>query len=267
MDQIEQGFWAEGKYDFRAYAQAYSAHDGIIWNTAVAVLLQLQAATGVRLQVLHMQTRQTVEMVRAAKAQGRPVTAEVNPWAFWLTNDWANIERLGPYALSYYVAPSHAESVWQGLLDGTVDMIATDHAPHTREEKEPGWTNTWKAHTGTPSTQHYLSLLLNDVNAGRLTLEQAVAIVSGRPAKVFGLYPRKGAIRIGADADIVAVDLSAETTITDEGVLSKCGWTPYAGRKVKGVPVHTLLRGQFVFENGKVVGKPGYGKVARRAQA
>jgi len=262
MTQIEQTYWAEGRRDFRAYAQAYAAHDGIIWDVAVSVLLRLQQATGMRLHLLHLQTRRCVEMLRSAKAEGRPVSAEVNPWALWLGNDWNNIERLGSYALSYYVAPHHYEAVWKGLVEGTVDIIATDHAPHLKEEKEPGWTDGWKAHTGTPSEQHYLSLLLTDVTAGRISLERAVEIVSTKPAKLFGLYPRKGAIRVGADADMVAVDLNKEHVIRDEEVLSKCGWTPYAGRKVRGLPVHTLVRGQFVFENGKVVGEPGFGRLA-----
>lgn len=262
MDQIEKGYWAEGKRDFRAYAQAYAAHDGVIWDVAVGVLLRLQQATGVHLHVLHLQTAACVEMLRAAKAQGRPVSSEVNPWALWLGNDWNTIERLGSYALSYYVAPHHSEAVWKALVDGTADIIATDHAPHLKEEKEPGWTDGWKAHTGTPSAQHYLSLLLTDVSAGRISLQRATEIVSLTPAKLFGLYPRKGAIRVGADADIVAVDLAKEHVFTNEEVLSKCGWTPYAGRKVRGVPVHTLVRGQFVFENGKVVGRPGYGRQA-----
>lgn len=262
MDQIEHGSWAEGKRDYRAYAQAYASHDGVIWDTAVGVLLRLQQATGVRLHVLHIQTSQSAEMIRAAKAQGRPVSAEVNPWALWLGNDWQNIERLGSYALSYYVPPHHAEATWKAVLDGTVDVIATDHAPHLKEEKEPGWTDGWKAHTGTPSAQEYLSLLLTDVSEGKISLARAVELVSLRPAKLFGLYPRKGAIRVGSDADIVAVDLKAERTITNEAVLSKCGWTPYAGRRVRGLPVHTLVRGQFVFENGKVAGQPGYGRLA-----
>ena len=267
MDQIEQGYWAEGKRDFRAYAQAYAAHDGVIWDVAVGVLLRLQQASDVRLHLLHLQTTGCVEMLRAAKAQGRPVSAEVNPWALWLGNDWSNIERLGSYALSYYVAPHHSEAIWKALLDGTADIIATDHAPHLKEEKEPGWTDGWKAHTGTPSAQRYLSLLLTDVSAGRISLERAVEIVSLQPAKLFGLYPRKGAIRVGADADLVAVDLDREHVITNEEVLSKCGWTPYAGRKVRGVPVHTLVRGQFVFENGSVVGRPGYGRLASPVHA
>ena len=148
-----------------------------------------------------------------------------------------------------------------------MDIIATDHAPHLREEKEPGWKDGWKAHTGTPSAQHYLSLLLTDVSERRLSLERVVELTAHRPARLFGLYPRKGAIRVGADADLVAVDLQAETTITDETVLSKCGWTPYAGRKVRGVPVHTLVLGQFVFEDGKVVGEPGHGRLARPARS
>jgi dihydroorotase len=262
MDEIEQGYWAQGKHDFRAYAQAYSSHDGVIWDTAIGVLLRLQQATGVRLHVLHIQTSQSAEMIRTAKAQGRPVSAEVNPWALWLGNDWQNIERLGSYALSYYVPPHHAEATWKAVLDGTVDVIATDHAPHLKEEKEPGWTDGWKAHTGTPSAQEYLSLLLTDVSQGKISLARAVELVSLRPAKVFGLYPRKGAIRVGSDADIVAVDMNAERVITNESVLSKCGWTPYAGRKVRGLPVHTLVRGEFVLEHGKVIGQPGYGRLA-----
>jgi len=263
MDEIEQSHWAKGERDFRAYAKAYAAHDGLIWDTAVAVLLRLQRATGVRLHLLHMQTTESIEMLRAVKAQGRAVTAEVNPWALWLGNDWETIERLGSYALSYYVAPHHSQALRDAILAGTVDIVATDHAPHLKEEKEPGWTDGWKAHTGTPSAQHYLSLLLNDIHEGQMTMERLVDLTATRPAKIFGLYPHKGVIGVGADADIVAVDPEKQSTITDEDVLSKCGWTPYAGRKVRGVPVHTLLRGQFVYENSQVVGRPGYGRLAR----
>ncbi|HKE25593.1 MAG TPA: dihydroorotase family protein [Bryobacteraceae bacterium] len=262
MDHIEQGFWARGERDFRAYAKAYSSMDGVIWDTAVGVLLRLQQATGVHLHILHLQTRQCVEMIKAARAQGRAVTSEVNPWTLWLGNDWANIERLGSYALSYYVERHHYEAVWQALLDGTSDMIATDHAPHTRAEKEPGWENGWKAHTGTPSAQEYVSMLMTDVNDGKISLKKAVELLSENPAKVFKLYPKKGAIRIGADADFAVVDMNAELTLNNERILSKCGWTPYAGKRVKGVPLHTIVRGKFVFENGKIAGEPGHGEKA-----
>ncbi len=261
MDSIEKQYSARGERDFRAYAKAYAHDDGVIWDTAVGVLLRLQEATGVRLHLLHTQTHRVVEMLRVAKAAGRPVSLEVNPWCFWLDNDWANIERLGSYALSYYVAPHHAEAVYAGFLDGTVDIMATDHAPHLREEKEPGWT----AHTGTPSTQFYLSLLLTDVAAGKLSYERLADATATRPAKLFGLYPRKGAIRVGADADIVLVDLKKKKTITDAEVLSKCGWSPYAGQKVQGVPVYTFLRGEAIYDDGTFAVRDGFGRQAVRA--
>ncbi|CAN5182578.1 dihydroorotase [soil metagenome] len=266
MDAIEQEYWARGERDFRAYAKAYAHDDGVIWDTAVGLLLRLQEATGVRLHLLHTQTKRVVEMLRAAKAAGRTVSAEVNPWCFWLDNDWANIERLGSYALSYYVAPHHADAVYEGFRDGTVDIMATDHAPHLREEKEPGWTDGWKAHTGTPSTQFYLSFLLTDVAAGKLTYERVADATATRPAKLFGLYPRKGALQAGADADLVLADPAERRTITDADVLSKCGWTPYAGREVRGVPRYTFLRGEVILDDGRVAVREGYGRQAVRAR-
>ena len=147
MTHIEHQFWNRGERDYRAYAKAYAAHDGIIWNSAAATLLTLQKATGTRLHLLHTQTEGVIEQLRRAKANGQRVTAEINPWAVFLGNDWANIERLGSYALSYYVPETNTEPLWQALRDGAIDLISTDHAPHTREEKEPGWTDGWKAHT------------------------------------------------------------------------------------------------------------------------
>jgi dihydroorotase len=262
MDAIEREYWDRGERDFRAYAKAYAHDDGVIWDTAVAVLLRLQEATGVRLHLLHTQTKRVVEMLRVAKAGGRQVTAEVNPWCFWLGNDWSNIERLGSYALSYYVAPHHADAVYAGFRDGIVDIMATDHAPHLREEKEPGWTDGWKAHTGTPSEQFYLSLLLTDVAAGKLSYERLADATATRPAKLFGLYPRKGAIRVGADADIVLVDPAERRTIRDEDVLSKCGWTPYAGRDIQGLARYTFLRGEAIYDDGRLAVRAGFGRQA-----
>ena len=220
-----------------------------------------------RLHLLHTQTKRVVEMLRAAKAAGRTVSAEVNPWCFWLGNDWKNIERLGSYALSYYVAPHHSDAVYAGFRDGTVDIMATDHAPHLREEKEPGWKDGWKAHTGTPSEQFYLSLLLTDVDDGKIGLDRVADATATRPAKLFGLYPRKGAIRVGADADIVLVDLAERRTIRDEDVLSKCGWTPYAGRETRGAARYTFLRGEAILDDGKIAVRCGFGKQAVRAAA
>jgi dihydroorotase len=262
MDYIEAGFWEHGERDALAYAKAYASHDGLIWESAIAFLLRLQQATGVHLHLLHIQTAGSVELVRAAKARGQHVTCEINPWALFLGNDWKNIEKWGSYALSYWVPEKNTQALWDGLNDGTIDIVATDHAPHTREEKEIGWTDGWKAHTGTPSAQFYLSLMLDAAAKGLTTYERVVSSTSTDPARIFDMR-QKGRIEVGADADLVLVDLDTIKTITDEEVLSRIGWSPYAGREVQGVPVQTLVRGQTVYIDGEVVGKPGSGKFAQ----
>lgn len=261
MDHIEHQFWARGERDARAYAKAYAAHDGIIWDTAAAVLLRIQKATGTRLHLLHTQTHGVVDQLRRAKAAGQAVSAELNPWALFLGNDWANIERLGSYALSYWVPEQHVEPLWEGLRDGTIDMISTDHGPHTREEKEPGFTDGWKAHTGTPSAQFYVPMFVDAALKGTISLERVVDLVATAPARVFGLG-RKGRIEVGCDADLAIVDPTAPLEIRDDIVLSKIGWTPYAGMTLGCSIDRTLVRGRVVYEQGRVVGDPGWGRQA-----
>ena len=266
MDVIEQKFWARGERDALAYAKAYAAHDGVIWETAIATLLRLQRASGCHLHILHTQTAGSVDLIRKAKAAGQKVTCELNPWALFLGCDWSAIERLGSYALSYWVPEKNVPGLWEGVRDGTIDIIATDHAPHTREEKEIGWTDGWKAHTGTPSTQFYLSMFLTAALEGKLPLERVVEACSTAPARIFNL-DRKGQLLPGYHADLVLVDLEKEYEIRDEDVLSLVGWSPYAGRKVKGKPVRTIVRGRTVYVDGKVVGEKGYGEQARAVRA
>ncbi len=264
MAHIEEGFWKRGERDAQAYAKAYAAYDGIIWDTAAAFLLRLQKATGTPLHLLHTQTEGVVEQLRAAKAAGQDVSAELNPWALFLGNDWANIERLGSYALSYWVPEKHVEPLWEGLRDGTIDLISTDHGPHTREEKEPGWTDGWKAHTGTPSAQFYVPLFLDAAVRGVISLERVVDLIAAAPARRFGLAD-KGRLDVGAHADVAVVDLEREFEIRDEDVLSKIGYTPYAGQRIRGVVTSTLVRGREVYRDGSVVGEPGWGRQARPA--
>jgi dihydroorotase len=261
MDVIEQTYWDRGERDALAYARAYAAHDGVIWETAIATLLRLQKAAGCHLHILHTQTAGSVQLIREAKAAGQKVTCEINPWALFLGCEWSAIQRLGSYALSYWVPEKNVPGLWEGLNDGTIDIIATDHAPHTREEKEVGWTDGWKAHTGTPSTQFYLSMFLTAAQEGKISLERVAEACSAKPAELFRLRS-KGEIRAGLDADLVLVDLETEYEVRDEDVLSLVGWSPYAGRRLKGKPVHTLVRGATVYADGKVVGAKGGGQMA-----
>jgi dihydroorotase len=259
MDEIEQRYWKRGDRSPQAYAKAYRDFDGIIWDTAIATLIRFQKAAGTRLHILHMTTPGGLEMAKRAKEEGRAVTVEVNPWALFL-GSWANVEKLGPYCLGFWVPEAHVEALWRGIEDGTVDVIGTDHAPHTKEEKDIGWKDMWKSPGGEPQIQDYLKLFLTAVNEGKLTLDKVVRITSYNPARIFGVYPRKGLIQPGSDADIVIVDMKRVETISNETTYTRVGWTPYHGRQVKGVPVATLVRGKIVMENGKVVGKPGDGE-------
>lgn len=266
MDRFEQRYWARGEHGPLAYAAAQREYDGLVWNTAIEGLLWLQLATGVRLHVLHLVTRQSVDMVRRAKSEGRPVTSEVNGFALFL-GDWEQIEAKGPRALGRWVPPDVKDALWSGIAGGTVDVLGTDHGPHTLEEKMPGWEDMWKAPSAVPQLQDYLTQLLDKgVRAERITLDAAVRLASYNPARVFGLYPRKGTIERGADADIVIVDPEAEIEFRDENALSKCGWTPYHGERAHGVPIHTLVRGRFVYRDRTVVGEPGWGQLAKRME-
>ena len=262
MDVIEQKFWDRGERDALAYAKAYAAHDGVIWETAIATLLRLQRASGCHLHILHTQTAGSVELIRQAKAAGQKVTCEINPWALFLGCEWSAIQRLGSYALSYWVPEKNVPGLWEGLRDGTIDIVATDHAPHTREEKEIGWTDGWKAHTGTPSTQFYYSMFMTAALEGKISLERVVEACSAKPAELFRLA-NKGALKVGADADLVLVDLNKEYEVRDEDVLSLIGWSPYAGRKLKAKPVRTIVRGTTVYLNDQVIGQKGFGQHAK----
>ncbi|WP_053206424.1 dihydroorotase [Jiangella muralis] len=261
MDYIEGEVLARGDNTPQGYASAYAARDGVIWDTAIDVVLRLSEASGCPIHIAHMQTARSIDAVRRAKARGVDVTGEVNHWALFLST-WSDVETQGPYVLSYWVPDNHRAAVWEGLLDGTIDMISSDHAPHTREEKEIGWTKMWSSHTGTPGIQYYYPLLLDAVRQGKLPLERAVEAAARRPADAFGLTGRKGRIAVGYDADLVVANLDSPWTITNDDVLSRIGWTPYDGRSLGVRFERTLVRGTDVFADGAVVGKPGHGRLA-----
>ena len=249
--------------DFRSYARALRAGDGVILNTAIATILEFQRSVGTRLHVLHLSTRDGIRMIREAKAQGRPVTAEANPFAMFVTNDWSNIERKGPYALGFWVPEEDGPAMWQAIADGGIDVVGSDHGPHTREEKEVGWTDMYAAPGGSPFIEQYLRLLLTEVGKGRLTLERVVELCCYNPAKLTGYLGRKGAITIGADADLVVLDLDHEEILQADRSHYRCGWMPSEGFLARGRPVMTILRGQVIMEQGQVTAEAGSGRLLR----
>ncbi len=247
--------------DFRSYARALRGGDGVVLNTAIATILEMQRSVGTRLHVLHLSTREGVRMVREAKAQGRPITAEANPFAMFVTNNWDNIEKKGPYALGFWVPEEDNPSMWQAILDGTVDVIGSDHGPHTKEEKEVGWTDMYTAPGGSPFIEQYLRLMLTKVNEGTMSLQKVVELCSSSPAKLTGYYGRKGAIMPGADADLVVLDMAHEEILKAENSHYRCGWMPSEDFPSKGRPIMTILRGNVIMEDGKVTAEAGSGRL------
>jgi dihydroorotase-like cyclic amidohydrolase len=188
------------------------------------------------------------------------VLVESCPQYFHLTED--EIETWGPF--HKFTPPARSardrDGMWDRLERGDIDMICADHAPSTRAQKETGRTDIWEAPFGVPGVETTLPLMLTGVAEGRLTLERLVAARSEAPARAYGLWPRKGHLGIGADADFVLVDPRARTTLRDESVVAKVGWTPFAGREVQGRAVATYVRGRLVARDGRPVGDPGWGR-------
>jgi len=155
-------------------------------------------------------------------------------------------------------SPPDFEKLWAAINDGTIDFLGSDHAPQVREEYK--LDDPLKSVVGRPLIEWYGHLLLNEVNQGNISLERLVEVTSVNGAKIFGFYPRKGAILPGSDADLTICDLEREWTITSERVYTKCQINGFHGRKIKGKVTHTILRGKVIMEEGEVIGEPGYGK-------
>jgi allantoinase len=146
-----------------------------------------------------------------------------------------------------------------------VDTIASDHSPCPWSDKEPGMDNIWRAWGGIGGVQSTLSVLLTEGYHKRgLRLTDLVRMTSANPARIFGLYPRKGSLLPGADADFVVVDLDKEWELSDADMLQKHKFSPYVGSRFKGAVERTVVRGETVFENGRILAEPGFGQFLRR---
>jgi dihydroorotase-like cyclic amidohydrolase len=152
-------------------------------------------------------------------------------------------------------------ALWSALLRGSIEMVVSDHAPCPIEKKEAGKDDIREAWSGVDGIQMILRVLLSEgINKGRLSFKRLLQVTSSNPAKIFGLYPRKGIIQIGSDADLVLVDHTKEEKISADMMFSKCGWTIYEGIKMTGVPLMTFVRGQKVFEYDRTTIRPGHGR-------
>ena len=213
---------------------------------ATKLALKLSKKYQRRLHILHLSTGVEAELLRQDKPSW--VTAEVTPQHLLLnTNAYDKIGTLAQMNPPLR-SPENNDILWQALLDGVIDFIATDHAPHTLEEKAKGYPNS---PSGMPGVETSLPLMLTQAMQGRCTVAQVANWMSTAVAKAYKI-PNKGAIAPGCDADLVLVDLETYRPVLREELLTKCGWSPFEGWNLTGWPVIAIVGGQVVYERGKV---------------
>ena len=213
-------------------------------------LVALARAAGRRIHVLHVTTADEMSLLATAKDIA---TVEVTPQHLSLAapdcyDDFGTRAQMNPPIRG----PEHREALWQGVREGTVDVIGSDHAPHSLEEKSAVYP---ASPSGMPGVQTLLPLLLDHHAAGRLSLARLIDLCCAGPARVFGIAG-KGRLAVGYDADLTLVDLGARRRIEESWLASKCGWSPFVGREVTGWPVATIVRGGVVVRDGTLMGTP-----------
>jgi dihydroorotase len=229
-----------------------AARPAIVAIEAVTRAAALAEWTGARIHVLHISSADELRPLREAQQRGVDITGETCPCYLMLDSD--DYARLGAVIKVNPPVrePHHKEAIWRALLDGTIGLISTDHAPHAPEEKTR--SIIWQTDAGFPGVETQMPLMLTAVNQGKLSLEHYVRVSSENPAKAFGLYPMKGAISIGSHADLAIVDLALEQTIDQAKLHSvRSRITPFHGKHINGLPIHTILRGQYVMKNRTLV--------------
>ncbi|WP_420547725.1 dihydroorotase [Curvivirga sp.] len=212
-------------------------------------LLNIARKVGKNVHTLHITTRQEVELIANYKDVA---TMEVLPQH--LTLDDSAYESQGSYVQMNPPIRSieHQNALWIAVNNGLVDVLGSDHAPHTHEEKAQTYP---KSPSGMPGVQTLVPIMLDHVNNNKLTLERFVDLVCHGPQRVFNIA-RKGRLAVGYDADFTIVDMNKEKTISNEQMANVSGWTPFHGKKVKGWPTYTIIRGKTVMENDKLVSNP-----------
>lgn len=228
--------------------------------TALCVVALLARLARARVVAAHVSHAAALELLARERAAGADLRVESCPQYLSLLEH----EILEQGALRKFTPPARARSaadldaMWRALSDGAIDYVSSDHAPATREQKRSG--SIWDVHFGLPGIDTTLSVLLDGAHAGRVGYERVVEAYAEAPARTYGLLPRKGRLAPGADADLVLVDPSERWAVRDEDVVSRAGWSPFAGRALVGRAVRTYLRGLLVADEGRVVAEPGSGR-------
>jgi dihydropyrimidinase len=266
IDVIVQKALAEGKRapKYHALTRPTTAE-----AEATSRAIALAEMAGAPVYIVHLSCNEALEKVREARDRGLPVYAETCPQYLYLSLD--NFDVPGFEGAKYVFTPPlrekwHQEKLWQGLALDTLQVVSTDHCPFCfKEQKELGKDDFTKIPNGGPGIEHRLSLIYTGgVHGKRFSANRFVELVSTAPAKLFGLYPRKGTIAVGSDADLVIFDPNEQQVISAKTHHMRVDYSMFEGIQITGVPKTVLSRGLAVIDSGKFVGRPGAGQFVRR---
>lgn len=259
---LEQELLAAGRKDPAAHAEW---RPNYVEALAISTLILLAAPSGARLHIPHVSSALAVDVIRDGKRRGANLTAETCPQYLALNAD--SLQKHGPYAKCNPPLKTKAdnEALWNGLRDGTIDTVATDHSPFVPADKEPGWDDIWQATPGFPGVDILTPFLIGSALAGKLPLERAVALLTANPADIFGLSPRKGRLLPGADADVTLYNPEGRSAVDTASWQTRANASArvWHGHPLTGSVVTTFVRGKAVYDRGEIVGSSGYGQMVR----
>jgi dihydropyrimidinase len=273
IDELVKKALLDGKKAPKYHALTRPAEaEGEATGRAIA----LSEMAGVPIYIVHLSAAHALAKVAEARTKGLPAYAETCPQYLFLSYD--NYEEPGFAGAKYVMSPPlrpkwHQDELWKGLAADDLQVVSTDHCPFCMKEgyqglpkqKELGIDDFSKIPNGAPGVETRLMLLYDGgVRQNRITLNRFVQLVSTTPAKLFGLFPRKGTVAVGSDADLVLFDPNASTTLSYKSLHMRVDYNPYEGRVVTGLPKTVISRGEVVVEGGKFTGRPGRGKFLKR---
>jgi allantoinase len=256
-----------GRKDARAHAES---RPPLVETVAVNTALLLARETGCHVHICHAASAGALSLIREAKSRGMRVTAETCPQYLMLNTD--DLTRLAGFARC---APAlrdqeEVDAIWEYVLDGTIDLICSDHVPYTIESKAAGRDDIFRAPLGLSGVQTLLPAFFSEAVVRRgMTPQRFVAMTAGNPARIYGLAPNKGDLAVGGDADVTLLDPMATWTVTVDDALHRQKWTPYEGKVITGRVVRTIRRGETIFDDARhgeqrVTATPGSGRFLAR---
>ncbi len=262
VETLTQELKAAGRTDYHAHVES---RPDFVEVSALERAMLLAEITGCHLHVHHLSSRRGLELIKRRRFEGLSVTSEAGP--HWFLFDAEDYAKMGALIKTHpsIKEPTDAQALWEGLRDGSIECYATDHAPHSYQEK---MERTWDTCSpGADGVETSMALMLDKVNKGELTIERYVAMACENPARIYGLYPHKGALEAGVDADVVILNMDKKWTITNEGIHSKNHITPFHGWEVQGQADTVLVNGQVMVLEGVLAGEAGGGRLVNPKRA